>query len=259
MPSHERDLAMAFDAQAEQFERAPVQADPGTLARLVEFAALPPDSWVLDAGCGPGLVAEAFLAAGHRVFGMDLSQEMVRRARSRCARFGPRAEFEVASVYRLSRADVFDAAISRLVIHHVEDPAAFLRAQLAHVRAHGVIVVSDHEGDPEPTVAWWHQQIERGRDRTHTTSLTPGGLVDLFARAGLRELSLVEETFELDFDEWFDRGTPALPKEEVRALLLAGRARAFDPAVGPDGSISIRNGRVNVRGVKAGEGDGDAR
>ncbi|TMB20516.1 MAG: methyltransferase domain-containing protein, partial [Deltaproteobacteria bacterium] len=90
MATHDAELAKAFDAQAARFERSPVQSDPSALARLVAFAALPPDSLVLDAGCGPGLVSEALLGAGHRVHGVDLSAEMVRRARERCARFGER-------------------------------------------------------------------------------------------------------------------------------------------------------------------------
>ena len=54
-PDHDQALAAAFDGQAARFERAPVQTDPGALARLVRFADLPPDSLLLDAGCGPGL------------------------------------------------------------------------------------------------------------------------------------------------------------------------------------------------------------
>ena len=93
MADHDRALASAFDDQAPKFERAPVQSDPAALARLVLAADLPPESLVLDAGCGPGLVAEVLLRAGHRVSGVDLSAEMVARARKRCARFGDRARF----------------------------------------------------------------------------------------------------------------------------------------------------------------------
>jgi SAM-dependent methyltransferase len=250
MPSHDRDLAQAFDGQAARFERAPVQSDPAALARLVAFAALPAGSLVLDSGCGPGLVAEAFLAAGHRVHGVDLSPEMVRRAQARCARFGERATFELGSALGLAPGERYDAAVSRLVVHHVEDPLAFVRGQAERVRPGGVVVLSDHAGDPDPALAFWHQQIERARDRTHTRSLTPGELVDLLVRVGLADLRLVEEPFVLDFDEWFDRGTPALPKEAVRATVLAGRARAFEPRLRPDGGVAIRNVRVSVRGVK---------
>jgi SAM-dependent methyltransferase len=249
MRSHDQEVARAFDGQAAQFEQAPVQSDPAALARLVAFAALPAGALVLDAGCGPGLVAEALLAAGHRVHGVDLSPEMVRRAAARCARFGERARFEVGSVLALPPGARFDAAISRLVVHHVVDPFAFVAAQAALVRPGGVVVVCDHAGDPDPGLAWWHQQIERARDRTHTRTLTPGELADLFVRAGLADLRLAEEGFLLDFDEWFDRGTPAWPKAEVRAAILAGTSRGFAPALRDDGGISIRNVRVTVRGT----------
>ena len=56
---HNQNLSRAFDGQAAKFERAPVQSDPRPLERLVRFADLPADSLVFDAGCGPGLVAEA--------------------------------------------------------------------------------------------------------------------------------------------------------------------------------------------------------
>ena len=61
------DPAGAFDSQAPQFEIAPVQSDPVALERLVREADLPPGGLVLDAGCGPGLVSAALLAAGFRV------------------------------------------------------------------------------------------------------------------------------------------------------------------------------------------------
>ena len=93
--------------------------------------------------------------------------------------------------------------------------------------------------------------MERGRDRTHTNCLTPGALVDLLLRAGLGEVRHVEEAFVLDFDEWFDRGTPADTKENVRARLLAGpHGRGFFPSVLPDGGVRMDCWRSIVRGVK---------
>ena len=250
MDSHERALADAFDEQAARFERAPVQTDPAALARLVAFAALPRDALVLDAGCGPGIVAEAFLRAGHRVHGVDLSSEMLRRAQLRCAPFAERVSFEQGSVFALPQGAVFDAAVSRFVVHHASDALAFLRAQAQRVRAGGVVLASDHVTDPDHGAAYWHQQIEMARDQTHVRNLTPGELADAFARVGLRDVQLVEDSFELDFDEWFDRGTPALPKEQVRASVLRGSARGFSPQRRSDGGITIGCVRVIVRGVK---------
>jgi SAM-dependent methyltransferase len=250
MAANDAELARAFDEQAARFERSPIQTDAAALERLVAFAALAPDSLVLDAGCGPGLVAEAFLKAGHRVQGVDLSGEMIRRARERCARFGDRARFEQGSLFEMAPRVPFDAAVSRFVLHHAQDAAGFLRAQARQVRPGGVVAASDHSTDPDPIAARWHHEIECARDRTHSRNLTSGELVDALGQAGLGRLRMVEEELQLDFDEWFDRGTPAMPKGEVRAKLLAGRARGFDPLERADGGITIRCVRALVRGVK---------
>lgn len=251
---HDRDVSHAFDEQAAAFEQAPVQSNPVLLDALVGFAALSPDSLVLDAGCGPGLVAEALLRAGHRVHGYDLSAEMVRRARERCARFDDRARFEQRSLFEVpvptDDRQRYDAALTRLVFHHVTDPLAFLRRQVELVRPGGTVVLCDHVTDPDPERARWHQAIERERDHTHTRNLTGGELVDLYASVGLRDLRCGETSYALDFDEWYDRGSPAAPKDEVRAHLLAGSARGFAPSLQPDGKIRIDGIIVLLRATK---------
>jgi SAM-dependent methyltransferase len=251
MQDHDRNLASAFDGQASQFERAPVQSNPTALAHLVRVADLPPDSLVLDAGCGPGLVSETLLRAGHRVFGVDLSFEMIDRAARRCAAFKEQARFSQVSIFDLDFAETFDASISRYVLHHVKDPLGFVRRQVELLRPGGVLVLCDHTTDPDPEVARYHQDLERARDHTHTENLTPGAIVDLLLKAGLRDLRLVEESFTLDFDEWFDRGTPGDAKENVRARLLAGPpTTGFRPTLLPDGAVRIDCWRSIVRGVK---------
>ncbi len=250
MPRHDENLRDAFDDQAARFERSPAAADPAALRRLVEFASLPPRARVLDAGCGPGLLSEALLVDGHRVHGIDLSGEMIVRAHKRCDRFGDCASFEQGSLFELVPAEPYDAAVSRFVIHHVEDPGAFVRRQAELLRPGGILVACDQTTDPDPGRLRWHQEIERGRDRTHTRHLTLGGLADLLVAAGLDDVRVREEPFELDFDEWFDRGTPAAPKPQVRAAVLAASARGFAPELLPTGRIRIRTWRALVRGVR---------
>src|SRR5262249_15274239 len=197
MHDHDHELADAFDGQAPKFERAPVQSDPVALERLVREADLPSGGLVLDAGCGPGLVAAGLLASGVRVVGVDLSREMIERARKRCAPFGERATFLQGSVFdpSVGRHGPFDGAISRYVLHHVLDPAAFLARQVELLCPGGVLVVCDHLTDPDPGRADYHERLERARDRSHTRSLTGGQIIDLFAAAGLSDIRAVEESY----------------------------------------------------------------
>jgi 2-polyprenyl-3-methyl-5-hydroxy-6-metoxy-1,4-benzoquinol methylase len=253
MSDHDQDLARAFDSQAPLFERAPVQSDPVAIERLVMESDLPVGCLVLDAGCGPGLVSAAFLEAGYRVVGVDLSREMIERARKRCSRYGELASFLQTSVFdrAIDSLGPFDAALSRYVLHHLIDPSSFLTRQVELLRPGGVLVVGDHLTDTNPVLAQHHAAIEIARDQTHTRNLTGGQLVDLFAEAGLVAIRLVEESFTLDFDEWFDRGTPGEPKATVREWLVAGPPiRTFRRHLMENGSLRIDCLRAIVRGIK---------
>jgi SAM-dependent methyltransferase len=217
-------------------------------------ADLPAGCLVLDAGCGPGLVSAALLEAGFGVAGVDLSREMIERARKRCAGHRGNFHFHQISVYdrKLDSLGPFDAALSRYVLHHIEDPARFLERQAELLRPGGILVVSDHTTDPDPQIGAHHAAIEIARDLTHIKSLSGGELVDLFARVRLTSIRYVEEAFTLDFDEWFDRGTPSDTKASVRSMLLSGPViRGFRPQLLASGSIRIDCYRAIVRGVKS--------
>ncbi|MGC9194345.1 MAG: class I SAM-dependent methyltransferase [Syntrophobacteraceae bacterium] len=254
--NHDHELARAFDGQAAQFERAPVQTDPVAIGRLIDSADFPEGAHVLDAGCGPGLVARGLLDAGFRVVGVDLSREMIERSRVRCAPYGEKSKFFQVSVFdpSLDALAPFDAAISRYVLHHAVQPRDFLARQAQLLRPGGVLFACDHITDTNSSRAAFHQAIEVARDKTHTRNLTGGQLADLFASLGLSGIGLREESFVLDFDEWFDRGVPTQSKENVRERLLSGPgARGFDASLQPDGKIVIACIRAFVRGVIPGE------
>ena len=178
---------------------------------------------------------------------------MIERARKRFAEWLDAAEFHQVSLFDvlLENHAPFDGAISRYVLHHVIDQMAFIARQASLLRPGGILVLCDHVTDPDHKKAADHEAIERARDRTHTANLTGGQLVDLLAAAGLEQIELFEESFVLDFDEWFDRGTPQASKETVRTMLLNGPSiRGFLPTLQTDGSIRIAGIRAIVRGIK---------
>jgi demethylmenaquinone methyltransferase/2-methoxy-6-polyprenyl-1,4-benzoquinol methylase len=101
---------------------------------------LPPDGGhVLDVATGTGLVAEALLARGFRVTGLDQSAEMLAQARTR---FDDRIELVEASAEALPFADAsFDHLTFTYLLRYVDDPAATLRELARVVRPGGTVAM----------------------------------------------------------------------------------------------------------------------
>ena len=95
-------------------------------ARVIAAAALAPANRVLDVGCGCGATT---LAAAHGVsegeaVGIDLSEQMIERARQRALEDGVgNARFEVADAQTFHLAVPFDTVISRFGVMFFDDPA----------------------------------------------------------------------------------------------------------------------------------------
>ena len=77
-PHRHRQVAESFGADAERYD----QARPGYPGALVErIVAASPGFDVLDVGCGTGIAARQFHAAGCRVLGVDPDARMAGLAR----------------------------------------------------------------------------------------------------------------------------------------------------------------------------------
>jgi SAM-dependent methyltransferase len=82
--------------------------------------------WVLDLGCGSGLVAEMVLErfAPLRLFGIDSSPAMLRLAKDRLARHGERVrlvEGDLTSLDRVEAPASCAAAIAVQSLHHLDE------------------------------------------------------------------------------------------------------------------------------------------
>jgi SAM-dependent methyltransferase len=77
-PHQQRDVAESFGADAERYDRAR-PSYPGALVDRIVAASPGPD--VLDVGCGTGIAARLFQAAGCRVLGVEPDARMADLAR----------------------------------------------------------------------------------------------------------------------------------------------------------------------------------
>jgi ubiquinone/menaquinone biosynthesis C-methylase UbiE len=137
MPSDPyRHIARIYDRVIE-----PMQAG----VRRAAMRVLPPEpDWqVLDVGCGTGTGLVPYLAAGCVASGVDVSPEMLDRARNR---LGTNADLRLTDGDSLPYPDdSFDLAITTMVLHEV--PAgrrvAFVREMARVVKHDRALIVTD--------------------------------------------------------------------------------------------------------------------
>jgi len=146
------DLWEPYEAMAEAFaQHAEDSAYNAHYDRPAVLEALGPVAGcaVLDAGCGPGLYAQALIEAGATVSGFDATEAMVALAR---ARLGARAEIRRAFLGdALPYPDeAFDRCVCALAIHYVADRAAAFAELHRVLRPGGALVVSTQH----PTTDW---------------------------------------------------------------------------------------------------------
>jgi arsenite methyltransferase len=133
------ELAAVPDAAAESFAGV---ANPWELGRLS------PGERVLDLGCGAGtdsLVAAQMVGGEGRVTGIDMTLEMLAKARSAATRMGAEnVDFVEGEVERLTFPDgTFDVVISNGVIDLVPDKDAVFAELHRVLRPGGRIQIAD--------------------------------------------------------------------------------------------------------------------
>jgi SAM-dependent methyltransferase len=175
---------------------------------LVRAAGVAPGQQVIDVGCGSGaltVVLAEIVGAGN-VAGVDPSEPFVAEARARV----PEADLRVGPAESLPFEDgKFDAALSQLVFHFVQDPARSVAEMRRVTRSGGRVAacVWDMTGGMTMLRSYWDAAREAGAtepDETERFGGRPGQLAELWRDAGLRDV--VDETLTVsadygDFDE----------------------------------------------------------
>src|SRR5690349_259040 len=138
-PHRARQVAESFGADAERYDRARPRYPDALVDRIV---AASPGPEVLDVGCGTGIEARQFQAAGCTVLGVDPDARMAEFAR----RSG--VEVEVATFEDWDPVGrVFDAVVAGQAWHWV-DPVAGATKAARVLRPGGLLAVFAHVFEP---------------------------------------------------------------------------------------------------------------
>lgn len=95
-----------------------------------------PGEWILDAGCGTGELTAAIAETGARVTGIDLSADMIGKAR---AQF-PHLDLAVSGIVEYQPSREFDAVFSNAVLHWIHDAEGAVRMIARALRVGGRFV-----------------------------------------------------------------------------------------------------------------------
>jgi phosphoethanolamine N-methyltransferase len=150
---------------------------------------LKPNSLVLDVGCGLG--GSAFLMAtefGVRVEGLDLSQNMLKLARARCADLGleSKVALQYGDILEISVHDRYDVVYSRDAFLHIASKKQLFENLHSALRSGGTLFFTDYCCSPSP----WSDEFSRYIEQYNYSLHTLAEYEDLLGQAGFVDIEV---------------------------------------------------------------------
>jgi SAM-dependent methyltransferase len=236
-----RDMAESFGSDPERYDRARPSYPTALVERII---AASPGRDVLDVGCGTGIVARQFQAAGCSVLGVEPDVRMAGQARQRGL------EVEVATFEDWDPAGrAFDAVVAGQAWHWIDPVAGAAKAAQA-LRPGGRLAVFWNAFEPPAGLAEAFAAVFRRAvpDSPLFQRPAPGAQaysgLSARAAAGIRETGAFGEPEQWEFewdrrytrDEWLEQvptsGFAARLQPDAMQQILAGIGAAIDAAGG---------------------------
>ncbi len=142
MKNYKEDSRKTFDEMAVEYENSYFGRMSG---KLYDKVALKVEhfrhEFILDLGCGTGNLLEILKKYKSKLYGADISSEMIKYARERLGNY---AELKVADSESLPWEDnSFDIIVCTLSFHHYPNPGKSLNEMKRVLRKNGHIIIAE--------------------------------------------------------------------------------------------------------------------
>ena len=222
--THHRVVREEFSKQASRFgDKGLTLSSEDILDWIVEFLPLDKAFRVLDVAAGTGHLSRAIAPHVLEVAAIDITPKMLAHAREETAgRNLDTISFVEGNAEQLPyEAGCFDLVVSRLAIHHFENPMIQLREMVRVCKPNHAIGIIDLLAPEDERVAERYNDLERLRDPSHTVALSKRQMKELLADAGIVLERIDTRDVEVDFLRWVQMtGTTSETVEVLKEKLM---------------------------------------
>jgi len=205
---HKELIQKQFTKTAEAFSTFAMRDTPEVLKEKVDFAKLQSADIALDVACGPGAFALVVAPRVQFAWGVDLTPEMLRRARAyQAEKQILNAAFVRGDAEQLPFGEGrFDLVSCQCSFHHLPKPQLVLREMVRVAKPDGRLVIVDPLAPESDSKYELYNRIERLRDPSHTLTLRLTEFLRLFEEEGLEIMRQSLRRRQRSFNNWMLRG-----------------------------------------------------
>lgn len=230
--SVKRAIEEQFNRCAGHYLQDSPMADREVLDLIMGLARPEKGHLTLDVACGAGFLVCALAEKVQRALGVDLSREMLARARQLAAEQGlGNAGFELCDGEALRFADgSFDLVTCKLALHYFPSPARAIAEMKRVAKAGGRLVLVDRVAAENAQQRAYHNRIEKLRTPAKVKVYACSEIEAFLADAGLDLLQVECYEQHQGADQWLR--TTGAPPENLRRARAGLEAAVTEDLIG---------------------------
>jgi ubiquinone/menaquinone biosynthesis C-methylase UbiE len=210
-----------FDRQVAHYLASSAMAEERVIRPVIVAAPAGRGQCVLDVACGAGFLLKAYRNAGADVFGVDLSEAMLREAGKTLGESVPTDHLMMADAAQLPFDDeTFDVVTCKLAMHYFPEPHRTLREMARVCRRSGLVALIDRVACNNPMLCAAQNRLEKLRTPNKVRVYTEVELTGMSAGAGIRVLRRECLIQPMGFEEWMAAAGALDRATEARGMLL---------------------------------------